>query len=191
MQRILKKIENFLIQRNRREIILLSIICFACGWILFFNTLSDFSDKLEFKKTQLVALQNEILTLENHLNTKLHLQNNLKPLQSLQNAINTMQTQIRLQEQQIESLNQKFGIYFLDEIARKNSLKDLKIIKENEIIFLEAKANFNNLSAFFNSFLKQSNLEIKTLFIYPNLEIKMLEIYSNFAPKNTNFLREQ
>ena len=173
---ILKKLESFLQNRSKREILLLNTLLFLLGFALIFTlSFEQAKDKIMQKRTQNTQLEQEFFALENALLAARNI--DVKSANALQDEIALLEQNIALQEQQKQLLEKKFGVYFLKDLANTNALHHAEISQSKSVIKVFTQGKYGNVLSFLDSIQTQPQLHIQTLQLYPNSTTQDLVLY--------------
>lgn len=158
--------ESFLQCRSSRERVLLFGLCFLLGFALVVVLLGGLQGKLQEERERNAELNHALFALQNTLVT----QRNLKEedTEKIHKKIIAIEQKISQQEEQKRLISEKFGVYFLKELADVNALYSVEIMQENGEIHFSAYGKYAAMLGFLESLQTQPKISLFAMQLYPN-----------------------
>lgn len=171
------QIELFLQERSKREMALLFMLCFLLGFALVVVVLFESAQsRITNQNTQNAELNRTLLALRNEVAVQGSL--NTQDTETIRKEIATMEQKIAQQEERKRLSLEKFGVYFLRELADINALYNVEIAQENERISLGVGGKYHAMLNFLESLQAQPKLSIFAMQLYPNPSTRDLMLFA-------------
>ncbi|MBX7491139.1 hypothetical protein [Helicobacter turcicus] len=171
------QIESFLQERSRREMVLLFVLCFVLGFALVVMLLSkSVQNTITNQNAQNAQLNHRLFALQNAITTQSNL--NAQDTQTIRKEIAIMEQKIMQQEERKRLALERFGVYFLRELADSNALYNVEIAQENGRINFGARGKYHAMLNFLESLQTQPKLSLFAMQLYPSSSARDLTLFA-------------